>query len=252
MRYLIVCLLFSFSLSAQSDNEISPRFVWAESGLTMRAEGKSGAEKVMVIPFGGKVMPTGEVGQTIQVTALKSVTYTGHGGTIKSDPYIMHDSYVEVTYEGKKGFVYNGFLSRFSPLVSSSESPGFTRWLDVHCGVPKEVPGDRIMDNEYERTTVTQYPNGAMYTTTSYEGGGSTTIVFPVGTLNEGYLFVAHFFGVTNAVDERGKVAEEDDDFLPELLDASEDSVLRFVGDMSETVIRVIGGMLIIHSSGGC
>jgi hypothetical protein len=76
---------------------MSPSFVCAESGLTMRAEGKSGAEKVMVIPFGEKVMQTGEVGQTIQVTALKSVTYTGHGGTIKSDPYIMHDSYVEVT-----------------------------------------------------------------------------------------------------------------------------------------------------------
>ena len=90
-----------------------------------------------------------------------------------------------------------------------------------------------------------------MVTNTEYEGGASMTLVFPAGSINDGYLIAARFFGVTDAVDNKGEF-DEGPEFLPELLEVHEDGTLRLAGDMSETVIQIVGGMLIIHSSGGC
>jgi hypothetical protein len=251
MRFFLLCLLFPFLLTAQSEDGYPDKYVWAKSGLTMRDAGNSSGKKLLIVPFGAAVTPTGISGTQTNVTALPSVSYKTQWGNSKSVPYIMHDSYIEVVYQGKTGFVYNGYLSAYSPSTGTESNTDFTAWMAQQFGAPKVISGEDLVIQDGRWQSVQLYPAGVMHTNVEYEGGGSMTFVFPVGSINDGYLIAAQFLGITAAVDEKEE-HQEDLDFLPEILEIKEDGTLQFTGDMSETIIQVIGSMLIIHSSGGC
>ncbi|WP_020570698.1 hypothetical protein [Neolewinella persica] len=251
MRLLLLFLLLPCFLTAQTGKEYPDRYVWAKSGLTMRNTGNTGGEKIMVVPFGAKVSPTGKVGQQANVTALPAVSYRQEGQSLNSDAYLMQESYLEVTYQDKTGYLYNGYLSEYSPTVEAGSPTDYIAWMTTQFGEPANTSGKKLPWQHEGRQRVSHYPTGVMVTNSEYEGGGSMTLVFPSGSINDGYLIAARFFGVTEAVD-RKKEFDEGPDLLPELLKVQDDGTLRFTGDMSETVIQIIGSMLIIHSSGGC
>ncbi|MFK8162538.1 MAG: hypothetical protein AB8H12_08745 [Lewinella sp.] len=253
MRLLLLFLLLPYFLAAQAENDYPDKYVWAKSGLTMRNAGNAQGAKMMVVPFGAKVLPTGNIGAQVNVTALAATSYQQGTQTYKSEPYVMYDSYVEVVYQGKTGFVYNGYLSTYSPATKSGYTVDYTEWMEAQFGTPTNVDKQKMLwpHNIDDRQQVSHYPAGVMATSTEYEGGGSMTFIFPSGSINDGYLIAAHFFGITDPVNKKEEF-NEDTDFLPELLDVQENGTLQFTGDMSETVIRVIGEMLIISSSGGC
>ncbi|MEM6771935.1 MAG: hypothetical protein AAF597_15240, partial [Bacteroidota bacterium] len=102
MRYGILSLLLFVTccLSAQAT-----QFVWAKSGLTLRNLGKSGAEKIGVVPYGASVKLTGEVGERISVPIFSAFASRQYDETEKSLAWDMEDHYVEVIYDGKKGWV---------------------------------------------------------------------------------------------------------------------------------------------------
>jgi hypothetical protein len=251
MRFFLLCLVFPFLLTAQSEDGYPDKYVWAESGLTMRDAGNSSGKKLLVLPFGAAVTPTGNSGAQANVTALPSVSYKTQWGISKSQPYVMHDSYLEVVYQGQIGFVYNGYLSAYSPDTGAENTPDLTAWMANQFGSPNTISGEELIIQEGRWQSVQLYPAGVMQTNVEYEGGGSMTFVFPAGSINDGYLIAARFLGITDAVHEKEEL-QKDMDFLPEILEIKEDGTLQFTGDMSETVIQVVGGMLIIHSAGGC
>ena len=251
MRFFLLCLVFPFLLTAQSENSYPDRYVWAESGLTMRDAGNSSGKKLLVVPFGAAVTPTWNNGAQANVTALPSVSYKTQWRTSKSQPYVMHDSYIEVVYQGKTGFVYNGYLSAYSPGTGAENTPDLTAWMANQFGSPNTISGEELILQEGRWQSVHLYPAGIMQTNVEYEGGGSMTLVFPTGNINDGFLIAARFLGITDAIDKK-EAFQEDMDFLPEILEIKEDGTLQFMGDMSETTIRTVGSMLIIHSSGGC
>lgn len=250
MRFLLLPLFVSLSLFAQAQERKVVNYVWAESGLTLRAEGKPGAKKLAVIPYGAAIEVTGGMGEFAQVTDLKSVTYVdADGREMKSDPYVMEGYYQEVIYQGKVGFVFSGYLCRYSP--EAGEEKDLYSWLEECFGEPFDAKHQEELQNLYGDQSLKIYPNGVMIKHEQYEGGGSTTVVFPAGTVNEGYLIAAKFWGVTDSVNNKDQ-AEEEMYFLPEMLHILEDGTLEFEGDMSVTTIQRVGGLLIIRSEGGC
>lgn len=252
MRLLLLfCTLFSLTAFAQINDRPPVKYVWAESGLSLRAEGRSGADKLTVVPFGGKVTPTGKIGELTEVTALKSVTYNGYDDVYTSDPYVMNDHYVEVTYNGQTGFVFAGYLSEYNPLAGQPDGVNFEAWLEALGGKPREVQMGNRPDGMTRGYQVLQYANGITVYREEFEGGGSNTLLLPWGSLNDGFLIGAYFFGVTDPVNEQERFGK-DVDYLPEILDIQEDGTLLFGGDMSSTTIRTMGRMLIIRGEGGC
>lgn len=252
MRFLLLlCTFFSLATSAQTDDRYTLKYVWAESGLSLRAEGRSGAEKLTVIPFGGEVTPTGKTGELTEVTALKSVTYNGYDDVYTSAPYVMNDHYVEVIYNGQTGFVFAGYLSEYNPLAGQPDGVNFEAWLEALGGKPREVQMGERPEGMTRGYQVLQYDKGITLYREEFEGGGSTTLLLPWGSLNDGFLIGSYFFGVTDPVNEQERFGK-DVDYLPEILNIQEDGTLIFGGDMSSTTIRVMGRMLIIRSEGGC
>ncbi|MEM9930486.1 MAG: hypothetical protein AAF840_11750 [Bacteroidota bacterium] len=250
MRYLIICLLFPCLLSAQQ-LDVSTQYVWASSGLTMRAAGNADGEKMLVIPFGAAVQLTGNQGAALRVKAMDGVTYNVEGEIQKGEPYFMYGSYLEVIYQGKTGFVFNGYLGYYSPVVKEADENGLWGWLKTHGGQPDTILNGTYGESLYRGRMVIHYENGVTYSSSEYEGGGSMTITFPVGSINSGFLFAQQFMGIDDAV--KNKEENLANGYIyPELLQQDENGNLHFVGEMSETVITIVGDLLIISSSGGC
>ncbi|MFK8165743.1 MAG: SH3 domain-containing protein, partial [Lewinella sp.] len=58
------------TLFAQDGPTSSDKYVWAKSGLTLRAEGNLKGEKLAVIPYGATVQLTGEWGEDLSIDII--------------------------------------------------------------------------------------------------------------------------------------------------------------------------------------
>ena len=251
MRFLLICFLFSTILSAQKRIDLSSQYVWAESGLTMRAEGNAEGEKMMVIPFGAEVKVTGEWGEYLKVKAMDGVRYETKNGTSIGEPYLMEGEYERVEYGGKTGYVFNGYLFYCPPEDKGSRSEDFETWMTSVIGLPDTILFEDDTGKMMGSRHMYLFPNGMTLTYEEYEGGGSTTITFPIGSIANGFTVANHFWNVDQAVKNK-KDFNGQGGIIPELLKILDDGSLHFQGDMSETKIMVAGGILIIYSAGGC
>ncbi|WP_020570837.1 SH3 domain-containing protein [Neolewinella persica] len=250
MRFLLICFLFSLALSGQAEQKLPSKYVWAESGLTLRAEGNKNGTKLLVIPFGAEVTLTGVIGEQAKILALTSVSYEWDKKET-SDPYIMKDYFVEVQYSNKVGYVYSGYLSSYSPESDGLPHEGIYGWLNT-IGRDLDTIKHKRLPNEYgQGKRIYQYANGIKVIEEEFEGGGSLTLKIPAASISEGFLIANRFFGVSAGVKNKEEILEIGD-FLPELLSVLPDGNLHFRGSMGETKIQVINGLLVIYSAGWC
>ncbi len=206
---------------------------------------------MMVIPFGAAVKMTGEWGEYLKVRALDGVRYDMGDEAAIGEPYLMEGAYVGVEYEGEKGYVFNGYLF-YCPLeVKESRSEGFENWMASIAGAPDTIFFNEGSEELVRGRSLYQYPNGMTLAYEDYEGGGSTTITFPIGSIANGFMVANRFWNIDEPVKNK-KDFEGEGGIVPELLKVLDDRSLLFQGDMSAIRIMVIGGMLIIHSEGGC
>jgi len=224
MRFLFILLTFcTGSLFAQHQLNPEIRYVWAESGLSLRVAGKADAERIGVVPYG----------ETVRITG--------------------NEPFLEVVYKGDTGYVYNGYLGHYpTPQETSSFSgASLDKWLTRLTGVPDTVlHGYNPL--EYDRFQgIFHYRNGIVATYRDTEGGGNSLFAFPVGSINEGYLIAARFMGVAYAVTGREEILIGQD-HLPMLLSVEDDGTLFFRGSHEEVKIYVQNGMLFIYSAGWC
>lgn len=250
MRFLIICFLFSLALSGQVDQKLPSKFVWAESGLTLRKEGRKDAEKLAVIPFGAKVNLTGRQGEQASVEALPTVSYEWDGLEV-SDPYIMNAFYVEVEYAGGTGYVYSGYLCRYAPKNNGIPNQGVYGWLNTIGGKLDTIKQHRLPGEYGAGKRIYQYSNGIKVTEEELEGGGSITLEIPATSIHEGFLIADKFFGVSAGAKNKAYFLEVGD-ALPQLLSVMDDGSLYFSGSMEETKVKFIDGLVTIYSAGWC
>jgi hypothetical protein len=250
MRFFIICFLFSLALSGQAEQKLPSKYVWAESGLVLRKEGRKGADKLAVIPFGTEVRLTGRQGEQVNIEALPSVSYEWDGLQIAA-PYIMDAYYVEVEYAGEVGYVYDGYLSSYSPENNGIPNKGISGWLNTVGGKLDTLKQHRLPTEYGTGKRIYQYANGIKVIEEEFEGGGSRTLEIPASSISEGFLIADRFLGVSAGVKDKAYFLEVADT-LPELLSITPDGNLHFLGSMGETKIQLIDGVLIIYSAGWC
>jgi hypothetical protein len=251
MRFLIICFLFSLTLSGQVDQKLPSKYVWAESGLTLRAEGKKGGEKLLVIPFGAEVVLTGAVGERDNVLALPSVSYEWDGEAIKSEPYNMKGYYVGVEYDGQQGFVYSSYLSHFPTDGPVRTNPDWHSWINKIGGKVDTLYFNCMLPECGRSESRFLYANGIMQTDRVTEGGGTSVFTFPIGSMDDGFLLGCRFFGFSYSIDHLEEVLQRGE-YQPSFLSMLEDGTLAMGDDMCEVHVQHIGGMLVISTGCWC
>ncbi|TXF91383.1 hypothetical protein FUA23_01415 [Neolewinella aurantiaca] len=234
-------ILFAFSATGQTEL----RYVWAKSGLTLRAEGRAGAEKTGVIPYGAAVRLTGEEGEHAEVEVLRALSI---GPEVQSKPWSMSANYLEVEWNGEKGWMYGGYLVRF--LVPQRKSPSVEEWLEDIGGTPDTLLNDVRLPDFGGYQSLYRYRNGISRTEERGEGWGATTIVIPLTSLSHGYLIADEFYQLSGAMEEYRN--EENIGIDPAVLSSKGDDHLLFEDELGRIEIRRIGAVLVITSEGGC
>lgn len=246
MRFFLIVFLFSYALSTSAQDTL---YVYAESGLTLRNAGSPTSEKLGVIPFGAEVVLTGIYSDTVEVQVLPSVPTDEGKDATRSLAYVMCDVYREVEYNGQKGFVYGGYLSRYSPTISEDSNDRVAAWLSARPGGMDTLIDGRNKDSEWR--LLLSAGNDISYRQGYVDGGTSETIVLPEGSLTEGYLLANRLYRLDEGPNWQN-IPSAEADGLPELLVAQDDDSLWFTSYNGEVEITVVNGMVVIYWSWSC
>jgi hypothetical protein len=251
MRFLIICFLFSLALSGQGEQKLSAKYVWAESGLVLRKEGRKDAVKLSVIPYGTKVKLTGKWGDRIDLEVFPSLSYSWGGEELVSEPYIMTGNYVEVKYDGQQGFVFSGYLSYYPTDGPAEAKPDWNAWLNKVGGKIDTLLYNCMLPECGRSESRFLYENGITQTDRETEGGGTSVFTFPIGDINDGFLLGCRFFGFSYAIEHLEKILQQGD-YPPTLLSKAEDGSIGTSDDMCYVHVQYIGGMLVISTGCSC
>ncbi len=131
-------------------------YVTASSGLSLRAFPNLQSEKVAVMPIGTKV----------KIVAAEGKITMNVGG--------IDGAMDEVEYNNKKGFAFNGFLSKFFPPDIDSSAKGYAESLK----------------NDFPQTKYAESTGGTASAPTKTE-----TILLPTNKWHEGFYAAQQLFG---------------------------------------------------------
>lgn len=246
MRFFLIVFLFSYALSSSAQDTL---YVYAESGLVLRAGGSPTSEKISVVPFGAEVVLTGIYSDTVEVQVLPSVSTPEGESITESLPYVMCDVYREVEYNGQKGFIYGGYLSRYSPRMKEGAESASAAWLSARPG-----PLDTLVDGRNkasELRLLLHAGNDICYRQGYVDGGTSESIILPAGSLTEGFLLANQLYNLEEYTNWEDQTLEGHYDSLYLLSSVSENH-LEFSGYNGVVTITRVNGMIIIYQDWSC
>ncbi|MCC6410566.1 MAG: SH3 domain-containing protein [Saprospiraceae bacterium] len=167
-------------------------YAHAVNGLVLRQTPSADGAKLGNVPFNGSPLE-------VLVSPDPANVYVAE--TI--GPYEVKGGWVKVrTSENKEGYLFEGYLSRYAPLVKEPEGTlssieAFYQTVSALKGKPEPVPAKNgAMEGSMQR-----YADGARYELEFYEGGVTHNLVLPPGvfTLPEALVvFRSLWFGKHN------------------------------------------------------
>ncbi len=200
----LLCFQAVFCFSINRYQVGDTLFVWATSGLTLRAEADFDGKKLEVVPFGSSMICQGEkFGESDQT--IEAVRPFHIGEMYEKSPALkLRGQFLKVKFQGREGFLFDAYLGAFpTPKIANwleygdkSKVPEFepmADWLASNFGLVsknvKELPFDGY------RTTIIIYGNGIIEKHDGSMKGGTSSIIYPSLSLEEGYLIYNVFNG---------------------------------------------------------
>lgn len=224
----IICLFGLTQVKAiRYYNDGDTLFVWAQSGLILRDAPDLKSKKIAALPFGTIVVPkiykqTDGVEMSIEV--ISSCIYEGQNYY----GYKIPGNWVQVSANGKTGYVFDGFLSKYPPPNNQEQFEWkIDSYLTRVFGFASHVE-DMGKSQHAAKLDCNFYKNGASRQSRGIGNGLSqTTYVLPELSLEEGYLIANYFCKLEKSTNKTPLDPEESSFFLktstPYLLDFSAD-----------------------------
>ncbi len=155
----IICAGLSASAGAQSFKNDSQVYVLSISGVNLREDPSTTSKVLELVPYGTKLTVMETADKTQEVDNLK-------GG------------FVKVTYRGKTGYLFDGFLS-------SLQAPDLKKQGSLDSYAAKYLGRGKK-----KSATVTVYPDGAVHEIIQTEGYYGHRLSVPGIRLSEGFLLL--------------------------------------------------------------
>ncbi|MBX7243583.1 MAG: SH3 domain-containing protein [Bacteroidia bacterium] len=191
------------------------------SGLNLRQTPDEKGTKIITIPYGSKVKVLSEKlrENPFQTEECKGYSFTGH--------------WVKISYNGKEGFIFDGYLSKMSapPLNQGDYIAGYLgKMLKLNT---EKTTKPKELENVFEYHLY-EYSGGTTYELVAAEGGASHTVSFPENTIT---MEEAFMLGTAFESKNLGK--------KPCNFDAAKNTLTKS-GDMSELTISKQNGKIIL------
>lgn len=249
----IICLLGLNQVKAiRFYNDGDTLFVWAQSGLILRDAPDLKSKKIAALPFGTIVVPKMHKqtdGNEISIEVISSCIYEGQNYS----GYKIPGNWVQVSANGKTGYVFDGFLSKYPPPNSQEQFEWkFDSYLTRVFGIASNVQ-DMGKSQHVAKLNCNFYKNGASLQSRGIgDGLSQTTYILPELSLEEGYLIANHFCKLEKNTNTTPSDPEESSFFLktvsPNLLDFNADktSMPAYVS------VGCVNGVVIISTLFSC
>lgn len=235
-------------------------YVWAPSGLNMRAEAKANAQKITKIPYAEQVIIVDRklFEHPFSYTMAKGESLAGQEISWK-----VKGHWVKVEYKGESGYVFDAYLGQY-PALSVQEEPkdafDFSMMKEYGKqywgGFAEEIKTTKLDYEAFNRDadkgrsgSVKMIFNNEAYVEEwngSFSGG--TNIFLAGASLPEAY----HFFNMLTSYEQRNKASAEERKVDRIWLKKIDKDILFFQGETSEYSIRKVKGGVIISDQGGC
>jgi hypothetical protein len=246
MKQLVAILLFvavasTKAVCASNYEPGQTLFVWAKSGLKLRAEADPQAKVLSVLPDGAKVVvqPDKNSGTPFSVQVEPAQTV---GGT-KYPGMQLEGFWVLVKYKEQVGYVFDQYLSRLPTMavgLSYIEDQSLVSVLKKKSSLVKLIEKTDTVAYGYILLTKTHlFSDGSFVKTTQSEKGWWRHTVITEGcSLKDGYLIFDRLY-------------QHDNRPAYHLLE-KRPGYLRFEIEMGELEIYEVQGMLILYESHSC
>lgn len=113
---LFLCQYLTQALAIREYVAGDTLYVWAASGLSLRREASLSAEKMLSIPYGTPIIAQSDkftnVADDIRVEAAPGYTMND---SVSAAVYLT-GRFAKVTYQGKTGYLFDGYLSKWPPM----------------------------------------------------------------------------------------------------------------------------------------
>lgn len=179
----ILAFLFSNLVYSQFETLNKTRYIWAESGLSLRSEASADAQKLTVIPYGETVEFIEDTYNVFTVQETKDFKYT--------------DSWLKIKYKNFEGYAFGGYISKMPPPnkneVSVEEYLNRTLKLLDKTVIQKYKDCVEVADQSCISEYTLSFNKGVSYNSWQGEGGGTETLVIPNINLLQAFILGTHF-----------------------------------------------------------
>ena len=256
----LLCLAFFTSIYAaiaiHQYQEGDTLFVWAKSGLVLRAAPDYKAEKIITMPFGRAVKTLWHKYRDEDISETEVAVVQPYNFNGKTYPgYKIPGLWVQVTVQGKRGYVFDGYLSKYPPALGGRGGNReywddyLSRAFGKSC-----ISLDTTPYRHVPKYDIDFYKNGASRQSRGVGDGLSvTTYILPELSLEEGFLLANYFYDLEKNSNRPAKTGDEEDS--PYLLLKSSENLLDFQSDSSlsgRITIGCVNGVVVIATFFSC
>ncbi|MBO0593661.1 SH3 domain-containing protein [Cellulophaga sp. E16_2] len=229
IAFLIIFTLNVRSITAQ-EIFLDSYYIWAKSGLSLRASPDKNAEKIIIIPYRSEVSLISRSNETLTVSEFPGFEYTSN--------------WVKIKYKDLVGYSFLGYLAKIKPpeisdLVDLQNylNDNFTKTSTEIISKYENCP----MENEACIISgVTSYKEGISYSFWNGEAGGSETVSIPNFNILQAFILASTFCPSYTA-------------YKIEYFENPQPTILVYRDTAGcDFSITVLGSVAIIHWSGGC
>ncbi len=162
-----------------TESAVKKLYVHAAKGLVLRKSPGKDGEKITTLPYRG---PAVEVLETLS-SAGRFVAERFDGQNIEGDWLRVR------THDGKEGYVFGGYLSRYPPVTVFSSD---LELLDQFYRTISPIKGDHEKTRQPHALDgyVQHYADGAVYDSAVFPGGAAHLLDVPPGKLDFQEAFV--------------------------------------------------------------
>jgi hypothetical protein len=251
LHIALICLIQLVVLcqvKALDSQNVVTLYSWAKGGLNIRDSNSRSAEIIGLIPYGDSLLFLGydNTGKFDQIAFYHKFNEDSivNGTVLKCQELTQKGYWIKIKYRGQIGFVFNGYTSRYKPIMGETS---IKHLIEVNAHM---ISTDKFTyDNEDCTVEHTYFTEGISVTSTICKGG-DTKYVFPNMTIEEAILFTRENIESQS----KNRFPENQVCLVEKILDYNNNIIqLNFTNDTNwEMVISCSAGAVIISERVWC